>query len=158
MNERSPTMLALRPWSTQQTTGSVSRLIRRTLLEIGWSDVAGEVRAVMDLLADQDRGIALLAEVDGRLIGAVAAERRTTRPALFIRWLVVDPDFRRQGVASALMNTLEASSGVLRIDGMVDQQDAAAVGFWQSRGWTVLRPCLDRRRQLMGTQPREVAA
>lgn len=150
MNRRSQHALTIRPWSTEQDADLVACLIRRTLLEIGWADVVGEVRAVMELAADQDRSTGLLAEVDGRIVGAVVAERRTASPSLFIRWLVVDRDLRRQRVASALMKTLEATSGVLRIDGMVDQQDATAVGFWQSRGWSVRRPQLDRRRQLMG--------
>lgn len=150
MNERPQTTCSIRTWSAEQEAAAVAQLVERTLLEIPWVDVAGEVRAVMELVSDQDRGIGLVAEVDGRIVGAVVAERRTASPALFIRWLVVDRDFRRQRVASALMNTLEATSGVLRIHGMVDQQDVTAVGFWQSRGWSVRRPHLDRRRQLMG--------
>jgi hypothetical protein len=47
------------------------------------------------------------------------------------------------------MDALAATPGLEGLTGMVDQEDPAALGFWQDRGWTVRRPRPGRRRLLM---------
>ncbi len=81
-----------------------------------------------------------VATLDGRRVG-IAVTRGGTHegePSTFIWWLAVDPAARRRGVARALASAIEqdarASSHVL--EGMVRPDDADAVAFWSSLGWS----------------------
>ncbi len=150
MDEEQPQRVLVRPWLAERDEAAVAQLVERTLLEVGWSDVAGEAQAVRELLAEPERGLGMVAEVNGGIIGVVVAEWWNGRPVMFVRWLVVESSFRRQRVGSALIDALEAAPGLQRMSGMVDQEASAAIGFWRRRGWTMQKPRPERRRQLMG--------
>ncbi len=68
----------------------------------------------------------------------------------FIRWVAVNPDSRRQGIASALVDRFEAHTDVKRVEGIVHLDDPEALGFWTKQGWQAQEP--PRMRMLMGSQ------
>ncbi len=150
MDEERQQALVVRSWSAEQDKASVTRLVGQTLLEIGWADVADEVQAVLELLAEPGRGLGKVAEVNGSIVGVAIAERRTGHPVLFVRWLVVEKNFRRQRVGTALIDALEAVPGLRRVSGVVDKEAPAAIGFWTCRGWAMEESRPERRRQSMG--------
>lgn len=150
MEPRPRSAPTIRPWSSEEDLVAIASLVRLANEELGRPDVDGEARATVAILTRSSQGIGLIAEADGDIIGSVIAERERTEAELHIRWLVVRTGSRRLGVATALVDTLEAMPGVRRVTGTVDQQDPIAHGFWTKRGWTTCRPRPGRRRELMG--------
>lgn len=66
----------------------------------------------------------------------------------FVLWLAVRPEARRQGLANALVDYFETLAQAELVKGYVNLDDAAAVAFWNQRGWRRLHP--PPRRILMG--------
>jgi aminoglycoside 3-N-acetyltransferase I len=92
------------------------------------------------LLAD-DRFVALIAEVEGELAGSLAAyelvkfERR--RSEIYIYDLAVDEQYRRQGVATALIEWLQCHAvavGAWMIFVQADPPDEPAVALYRKLG------------------------
>ena len=122
-------------------------VLRGAMRELGES--GDELAMSLDLAASES-GLTFIASDGERPVGVlIAAPEPRTRSA-FIRWIAVEPDARRRGVGTALV---EAIAGTPRLDaltGMVDQEDPTALGFWKDLGWSVRRPRPGRRRQQMG--------
>ena len=91
---------------------------------------------------------------EGRLVGALLGVIRAWKPGRadlgYVKWLYVDPAFRRQGIAGALLEEAEdwfKSRGVQRLEygasaptyllPGVWKGDAATRGLLESAGWTM---------------------
>ena len=107
-------------------------------------------------LAASDTSLTFIASDDALPVGVLLALPEPRIRSAFVRWIVVAPDARRRGVATALLDALAATPELEGLTGMVDQEDPAALGFWQDRGWTVRRPRHGRRRLLMSVDLPEV--
>ena len=82
-------------------------------------------------------GLSLLAEVDGRLAGSLLAGEDGRRG--YLQHLAVHPDFRRRGIASALIaGVLQrlAARGIGKSHVFVLDAAPEALAFWRSQpGW-----------------------
>jgi GNAT superfamily N-acetyltransferase len=128
-------------------------VLREALRELG--ETEDEVFMSLDRAAI-DSNLTFIASDDDRPLGVLLALPEPWIRSAFVLWIVVAPDARRKGVATALMDALATTQGIEQLTGMVDQEDSAAIGFWLGRGWTVRRPRPGRRRLLMGTDLPEV--
>jgi GNAT superfamily N-acetyltransferase len=110
--------------------------------------VEQEVTNTLALARGMSGWLTIVAEVDGRLCGALITEVEPDRSSAFVRWLAVSPSHRRQGVGTQLMDHFEETAQPELVRGMVDVDDPAAAAFWGQRGWTSL--LTPRRRIPMG--------
>ena len=79
------------------------------------------------------QSILLLADVDGRLAGTVIGGWDGWRGNIYR--LAVLPEYRRRGLASALMREVDAAlagMGARRITALVERDHPWAVGFWNA--------------------------
>jgi ribosomal protein S18 acetylase RimI-like enzyme len=79
------------------------------------------------------QSVLLLAEVDGRLVGTVIGGWDGWRGNIYR--LAVSPEYRRRGIASALMREVDAALAALgaeRITALVERDHPWAVGFWNA--------------------------
>jgi ribosomal protein S18 acetylase RimI-like enzyme len=91
--------------------------------------------AVRRLLA-ADPGALLLAEVDGRIVGALIAASDGWRGSMYR--LAVDPQYRRRGIARRLIACGEArlrERGVPRVTALMNTDDDAATAAWEALGY-----------------------
>ena len=140
-------------WNGGELPEAVARVLREALHELGEAD--DEFAMSLDLAASET-SLTFIASDDGLPVGVLLALPEPRNQSAFVRWVVVAPDARRRGVATTLMDALESTPGFEGLTGMVDQEDPAALGFWQDRGWTVRRPRPGRRRLLMSVDLPEV--
>ena len=99
--------------------------------------VTDSVRDIHCVIAASSASV-LLAEIDGRLAGTIIGTYDGWRAHVYR--LAVHPDFRRRGLALALVAELEkwfAQQGVRRIIPLVEKEHADAMGFWKAAGYTV---------------------
>lgn len=134
-------------WNGGELPGAVEGVLREALRDLGEND--DELAMSLDLAAS-DSGLTFVASEGGRPVGVLIAAPEPWSRSAFVRWVAVDRDARRSGVGTALVEALAGTPGLNALTGMVDQEDSIALGFWQSRGWSVRRPRPGRRRQLMG--------
>lgn len=89
-------------------------------------------------------GMSFVAEVDAALVGCVMCGHDGRRG--YLQHLVVVPDYRRQGIANALVEhclvRLE-SEGILKCHLDVFKTNHAAADYWTQQGWQ-LRTDIDR--------------
>ncbi len=84
----------------------------------------------------RDPELFLIAEENGRLVGAVMGGYDGRRG--FVYHLATHPEFRRRGVASALMAELESrlrGLGCIKVYLLVTQDASDAQGYYLTRGW-----------------------
>jgi ribosomal protein S18 acetylase RimI-like enzyme len=96
----------------------------------------GETTKSLARLIVRDPGALLVAEADGRLIGAVIAAWNGWRGSFYR--LAVEPSMRRRGVAKLLVRDGERrlrELGALRVDAVVDWRDEQAAGLWRALGY-----------------------
>ena len=92
----------------------------------------------IDRFIHRDRAAFFVAEEDGRLVGTLIAGYDGWRGHLYR--MAVHPDFRRRGIARALVSEAEEhlhSIGCKRISALVLQDEAHAVEFWTACGYAV---------------------
>jgi ribosomal protein S18 acetylase RimI-like enzyme len=98
--------------------------------------------SVTDTAADLGRVVAegpahvLVAEGPGRLVGSVIGAFDGWRGNLYR--LAVHPDYRRRGIARALVAEVEkrlAQQGARRVTALVEKAHPWATGFWQAGGY-----------------------
>jgi len=89
-------------------------------------------------LLEGDEGMAWVAEHDGDVVGHIAvAETEEDPDSLSVHRLFVRPGARGQGVASALLTTVETYSKVLGQDLFLEvlSHNTDAMRLYESRGW-----------------------
>jgi ribosomal protein S18 acetylase RimI-like enzyme len=99
----------------------------------GASPTVTDTPEVLAQLLRSSQSILLLADVDGRLAGTVIGGWDGWRGNIYR--LAVAPEYRRRGVASALMREVDAAllaMGARRITALVERDHPWAVGFWNA--------------------------
>jgi ribosomal protein S18 acetylase RimI-like enzyme len=116
---------------------------------------ADAIPSVTDTVEDLRRAITespahvLVAEVKGRLIGSIIGTFDGWRGNIYR--LAVHPDFRRQGVACALVSEVEerlTQQGAKRITALVEKNHPLAMTFWEAVGYRVDERIVRRVRTL----------
>jgi ribosomal protein S18 acetylase RimI-like enzyme len=125
------------------------KVLREVLRELG--ETEDELSMSLDLVAT-GRALSFIAFDRQRPVGVLIAEPEPRTRSAFIRWVAVAQDARRRGVGTMLVDALISTSGLDALNGMVDQKNHAAVGFWRERGWTIRTPRPGRRWQPMGDE------
>jgi GNAT superfamily N-acetyltransferase len=90
----------------------------------------------LDRRFDDDRPLMLVVETDERIVGGVFGFRGAAHATL--RMIAVDPRYRRRGVGSRLVQTLEVAAMGLGVRGISLGPSPDAKGFYESlgfRGW-----------------------
>ena len=93
--------------------------------------------ASIERLLHRDRAAFFVAESDGVVIGTLIAGFDGWRGHMYR--MAVHPEFRRQGIARALVEEAEEhlrSIGCKRISALVLSDEAHAVAFWTAVGYT----------------------
>ena len=99
----------------------------------GASPTLTDTPEVLAQLLESTQSVLLLAEIDGGLAGTVIGGWDGWRGNIYR--LAVGPEYRRRGVASALMREGDAAlaaMGARRITALVERDHAWAVGFWNA--------------------------
>jgi ribosomal protein S18 acetylase RimI-like enzyme len=92
--------------------------------------------AGIERLRAQDGDGVLVAELDGRIVGALIAASDGWRGNMYR--LAVDPSHRRRGIARRLVAAGEAhlrKLGVTRVTALVEADDSVAAGLWEATGY-----------------------
>jgi len=87
--------------------------------------------AVVAALISSNPGALFVADVAGRVVGAIIATFDGWRGDIYR--LAVDPDYRRRGLARAMVHEAEArlaARGARRITALVESDHPWATGFW----------------------------
>jgi ribosomal protein S18 acetylase RimI-like enzyme len=112
------------------------------ILALWWE--AEATVSITDTVEDLSRAIAdspamvLVAEIEGQLIGSAIGSFDGWRGNIYR--LAVHPDYRRQGIAHALVVEVErhlARQGAKLISAWVEREHPWALGFWQAMGYEV---------------------
>jgi ribosomal protein S18 acetylase RimI-like enzyme len=116
---------------------------------------ADAIPSVTDTVEDLRRAVTespaqvLVAEAKGRLIGSIIGTFDGWRGNIYR--LAVHPDFRRQGVARALVIEVEEKlkrQGAKRITALVEKNHPLAMNFWEAVGYRVDERIVRRVRTL----------
>ena len=98
------------------------------------SDTVDDVRR----MAKHENAAFILAEEQAQIVGSIIAAYDGWRGNIYR--LAIHPDFRRRGLALALVREAEAAFriwGVKRVSALVLKEHPWAVGFWKAAGYTL---------------------
>ncbi len=101
-------------------------------IRLGASDAPQEIEKKLQ----RDPDLFLVAEEEGRIIGSVIGGFDGRRGLIY--HLAVHPQFRQRGIASLLMEEVEArlrAKGCLRAYLLVTIDNEEAMRFYENRGW-----------------------
>jgi ribosomal protein S18 acetylase RimI-like enzyme len=104
-------------------------------VRVGRSDTP----AALALKLTRDPDLFLVAEVDGRIVGAVLGGFDGRRGLVY--HLAVEADFREKGLGTALMAELEnrlRARGCVKAYLLVVPDNAEAVAFYRRLGWDLM--------------------
>lgn len=91
---------------------------------------------VIEALIKANPGALFVADVKGKIVGAVIATYDGWRGNIYR--LAVDPDYRRRGLARALVHEAESrlrAKGAKRISCLVESDHPWATAFWDGAGY-----------------------
>jgi ribosomal protein S18 acetylase RimI-like enzyme len=92
--------------------------------------------AGLTTLVTHDPPALIVAEEDGSIVGSVIAAWDGWRGSIYR--LVVAPSHRRRGLGRQLLGAAEArlaAVGTVRMQAIVVESEAQAMGFWRESGW-----------------------
>ncbi len=127
--------------------GMILPLTTITIQPSGWRDLPGvwalekacfgrDAWTVVDLVfALLTPGVRLKAVSDGRLIGFVMGEPKPAQKFAWIATLGVHPDFQRRGIATRLLNEVEARLTVPLITLTVRESNHGAIALYRQFGY-----------------------
>jgi ribosomal protein S18 acetylase RimI-like enzyme len=144
MTEAGPDRLSVRTCRPEDIA-VVLNLWRQADATPGVTDTAADLRRAVA----QSPTYVLVAEVGGRLVGSVIGAFDGWRGNIYR--LAVDPDFRRRGIARALVAEVEerlARQGAKRITALVEKGHPWAMSFWEAVGYHVDERVVRRVRNL----------
>lgn len=121
----------LRPCCAEEAEG-VLLLWRQAEATVSLTDTVADIR----LICGADTADLIVAEVRGKLVGSVVGGFDGWRGNIYR--LAVHPDFRRRGVARALVTEVERllrRRGAKRITALVEKDHVWATEFWQAVGY-----------------------
>jgi ribosomal protein S18 acetylase RimI-like enzyme len=106
-----------------------------------WADSGAQAThtddvASLTLLMEHDPSALIVAEADRTIVGSVIAAWDGWRGSAYR--LVVAPSQRRLGVGQRLLREAEvrlSARGAVRMQAIVVETEAKAMGFWQASGW-----------------------
>jgi len=143
--------LSLRPFS-EADGGAVRELfikVNRLLAPDDMTDaferyiqdsIAEEIGRISDYYAEK-RGGFWGAALDGRVVGMFGLEP-VGADAMELRRMYVDPDFRRRGIAQAMLRAAEAhcrAAGLARLDLLTSEVQPEALAFYRAQGYVQVR-------------------
>jgi ribosomal protein S18 acetylase RimI-like enzyme len=105
----------------------------------GLSLEESDTREGIALYLDRNRGLCFVAMVSGKIVAAVLCGHEGRRGIL--RHLAVKPEFRRKGIARALVRECLAGlakEGIKKCNIFVLDEDPEARRFWEHMGWSML--------------------
>lgn len=85
---------------------------------------------------ERNPGMSFVALVDGRLMGTILCGHDGRRG--YIHHVTVQPDYRRQGIASQLVNHALAALkeiGISKCHLFIFGENETGIAFWQATGW-----------------------
>ena len=144
MTEKGADSLSIRPCRLEDIEG-VLELWRQADATPGVTDTADDLRRA---IAESPAHV-LLAEVGGRIVGSIIGTFDGWRGNIYR--LAVHPEYRRQGVARALVVEVErklAEQGAKRITALVEKKHPWAMNFWEAVGYRVDERIVRRVRNL----------
>jgi ribosomal protein S18 acetylase RimI-like enzyme len=123
-------------WSVR--TGQLSDVdsLLRFWVEAGAEPTHTDDVAGLTTLVTHDPPALIVAEEDGSIVGSVIAAWDGWRGSIYR--LVVAPSHRRRGLGRQLLGAAEArlaAVGTVRMQAIVVESEAQAMGFWRESGW-----------------------
>ena len=116
------------------TSAPGCELVRQWLREYNWA-ANSDFMARMEQPENRPRTLVLLANTDSEIVGGLFAE--TQLAWLRISIVAVDPNWRSQGVGTALLREAEREAIVRECKyAYVDTMDYQAQGFYVAQGFT----------------------
>lgn len=127
-------MIEIRPFRYPEDYDAVRRLweMMEKGVRLGASDTQQEIEKKLR----RDPDLFPVAEANGRIVGSVIGGFDGRRGLIY--HLAVHPDFRQRGVASRLMEEVEArlrKKGCIRAYLLVTTGNNEAMRFYEHRGW-----------------------
>lgn len=125
-------MVTIRP-SVRGDIEAVLRLWARSRSSAATID---DTAAAIHGLLERDPGALIVAERSGRVVGALIAGFDGWRGSMYR--LVVEPEMRRQGIATRLVAAGESRLrrlGAVRVTALAADRDPAAHGLWDAAGY-----------------------
>ncbi len=128
-----------------EDVGAVLQLWQQAEATPGVTDTADDLRRAVA----EGPAVVLVAEVQGRVVGSIIGTFDGWRGNIYR--LAAHPDYRRQGVARALVAEVEkrlAQQGAKRITALVEKDHPWAMTFWEAVGYPVDERIVRRVRNL----------
>jgi ribosomal protein S18 acetylase RimI-like enzyme len=128
-----------------QDVEAVLELWRQAEATPSVTDTADDLRRAVT----ESHAFVLVAEVEGQVVGSIIGTFDGWRGNIYR--LAVQPDYRRQGVARALVAEVErklTGLGAKRITALVEKDHPIAMTFWEAVGYRVDERIVRRVRNL----------